>query len=77
MQQEDVLIRALKFLDTMVQRNDMEKAGFLKDLSTFWERFDERVLTNKVGPPTSAILQGRVVVAMEISLNHYNREWWL
>jgi SCY1-like protein 2 len=49
--QEDVLLRALKFLDTMLQRNNLEKAGFIKDLASFWERFDARVLTNRVVPP--------------------------
>eukprot|EP00873_Tetraselmis_striata_P012105 jgi/Tetstr1/432369/TSEL_021766.t1 len=48
---EDVLLRALKFLDSMLQRNNLEKAGFIKDLASFWERFDTRVLTNRVVPP--------------------------
>jgi hypothetical protein len=48
--QEDVLLRALKFLETMVQRSSLEKTGFLKDLGTFWERFDQRVLMQRVGP---------------------------
>ena len=46
--QEDVLVRALRFLDTLLQRDNLQKAAFLKDLTGFWTRFDARILRHKV-----------------------------
>ncbi|PRW61454.1 SCY1 2 [Chlorella sorokiniana] len=49
--QSDVLLRALKFLDTLIQREPMQKAAFLRDLPTMCAQFDARVLRYKVLPP--------------------------
>lgn len=46
--QGDVMLRALRFMDSMIQRDTMQKAAFLNDLSTFWHKFDDRVLRLKV-----------------------------
>ncbi len=46
--QGDVMLRALRFMDSMIQRDTMQKAAFLNDLTTFWDRFDDRVLRLKV-----------------------------
>ena len=42
------MLRALRFMDTMIQRDTMQKAAFLNDLATFWHKFDDRVLRLKV-----------------------------
>ena len=42
------MLRALRFMDSMIQRDTMQKAAFLTDLATFWDRFDDRVLRLKV-----------------------------
>ena len=47
-EQGDVMLRALRFMDSMIQRDAMQKAAFLNDLATFWDRFDDRVLRLKV-----------------------------
>ena len=47
--QEDTLVRALRFMDTLLQRDNLQKAAFLKDLTSFWPRFDARILCHKVG----------------------------
>ena len=46
--QGDVMLRALRFMDSMIQRDTMQKAAFLNDLTTFWHKFDDRVLRLKV-----------------------------
>ncbi len=46
--QGDVMLRALRFMDSMIQRGTMQKAAFLNDLTTFWHKFDDRVLRLKV-----------------------------
>ena len=46
--QGDVMLRALRFMDSMIQRDTVQKAAFLNDLATFWDRFDDRVLRLKV-----------------------------
>ncbi|DBA79962.1 TPA: hypothetical protein ACH3X1_008165 [Trebouxia sp. C0004] len=48
--QGDVMLRALRFMDSMIQRDTMQKAAFLNDLTTFWHKFDDRVLRLKVLP---------------------------
>lgn len=45
---EDVLLRALRFLDTMSSKEQVQKAAFLNDLNNFYSRFDTRVLKFKV-----------------------------
>ena len=42
--QEDMLLRALRFMDNMLQRDAVQKSAFLKDLAGFCTQFDERVL---------------------------------
>lgn len=49
--QGDTLLRALRFLDTMIQRDPMQKAAFLKDLPGLCTQLDTRVLKLKVLPP--------------------------
>lgn len=46
--QGDVMLRALRFMDSMIQRDSMQKAAFLNDLTTFWHKFDDRLLRLKV-----------------------------
>lgn len=46
--QGDVMLRALRFMDSMIQRDTMQKAAFLNDLTTFWHKFDDRVLRLQV-----------------------------
>ncbi|CAD7699579.1 unnamed protein product, partial [Ostreobium quekettii] len=48
--QEDLAVRALVFLDGFVQRDDLQKASFLKDLDGMWEKFDARIIRYKVLP---------------------------
>lgn len=43
-------MRALRFLDTLLQRDSLQKAAFLKDFANFWPRFDARILRYKVLP---------------------------
>ena len=38
------MLRALRFLDTLLQRDDAQKVAFLKDLATLWPQCDSRVL---------------------------------
>lgn len=40
---------SLQFLDTMIQRDSMQKAAFLRDLPAMCAQFDGRVLRYKVG----------------------------
>ena len=49
--QDDVLVRSLRFLDNLLQRDNLQKAAFLKDALKFWPRFDFRVLRYKARPP--------------------------
>jgi hypothetical protein len=49
--QEDVVIRALRFLEGFLQRDALQKAAFLKDLEGLWSRCDSRVLRYRVLPP--------------------------
>ncbi len=46
--QGDVMLRGLRFLDTMLQRDMLQKAAFLKDLPSLCALFDPRVLRLKV-----------------------------
>ena len=52
--QEDMLLRAVRFLDTMLQRDSLQKAAFLKDLAGLWPRVDARVLKFRLLPPLLA-----------------------
>jgi SCY1-like protein 2 len=52
--QEDMLLRAVRFLDTMIQRDNLQKAAFIKDLGGIWPRVDARVVKFRVLPPLLA-----------------------
>lgn len=52
--QEDMLLRAVRFLDSMIQRDTLQKAAFLKDLGAIWPRVDARVLKFRMVPPLLA-----------------------
>uniref|UniRef100_M4DI13 Protein kinase domain-containing protein n=1 Tax=Brassica campestris TaxID=3711 RepID=M4DI13_BRACM len=43
----DARLRALRFLDHMLERDNMQKSEFLKALSDMWKDFDSRVLRYK------------------------------
>ncbi|MBA0624019.1 hypothetical protein Godav_009432 [Gossypium davidsonii] len=45
---DDTRLRALRFLDHMLERDNMQKSEFLKALSDMWKDFDSRVLQYKV-----------------------------
>ena len=49
-----MLLRAVRFLDTMIQRDNLQKAAFLKDLGSIWPRVDARVLKFRMIPPLLA-----------------------
>lgn len=45
---DDLLLRAVQFLEGMVGRDSSHKASFLKDLDKFWTQLDVRIIRNKV-----------------------------
>ncbi|KAK7313970.1 hypothetical protein VNO77_39177 [Canavalia gladiata] len=60
----DTRLRALRFLDHMLARDNMQKSEFLKALSDMWKDFDARVLRYKVLPPLCAELRNVVIQPM-------------
>ncbi|XP_038975484.1 SCY1-like protein 2 [Phoenix dactylifera] len=60
----DTRLRALRFLDHMLERDNMQKTEFLKALSDMWKDFDARVLRYKVLPPLCAELRNMVMQPM-------------
>ncbi|XP_004290244.1 PREDICTED: SCY1-like protein 2 [Fragaria vesca subsp. vesca] len=60
----DTRLRALRFLDHMLERDNMQKSEFLKALSDMWKDFDARVLRYKVLPPLCAELRNLVMQPM-------------
>ncbi|KAJ4829044.1 hypothetical protein Tsubulata_031702 [Turnera subulata] len=60
----DTRLRALRFLDHMLERDNMQKTEFLKALSDMWKDFDSRVLRYKVLPPLCAELRNVVMQPM-------------
>lgn len=60
----DTTLRALRFLDHMLERDNMQKSEFLKALSEMWKDFDLRVLRYKVLPPLCAELRNMVMQPM-------------
>ncbi|KAF7824946.1 SCY1-like protein 2 [Senna tora] len=60
----DTRLRALRFLDHMLERDNMQKSEFLKALSDMWKDFDIRVLRYKVLPPLCAELRNVVMQPM-------------
>ncbi|GFQ00654.1 scy1-like protein 2 [Phtheirospermum japonicum] len=61
---QDTRLRALRFLDHMLERDNMQKSEFLKALSDMWKDFDSRVLRYKVLPPLCAELRNLVMQPM-------------
>ncbi|KAL1833622.1 hypothetical protein ACET3Z_003273 [Daucus carota] len=61
---DDTRLRALRFLDHMLARDNMQKSEFLKALSDMWKDFDSRVLRYKVLPPLCAELRNLVMQPM-------------
>ncbi|XP_074280167.1 SCY1-like protein 2 B isoform X2 [Silene latifolia] len=61
---DDTRLRALRFLDHMLGRDNMQKSEFLKALSDMWKDFDSRVLRYKVLPPLCAELRNVVMQQM-------------
>ncbi|KAJ0960920.1 hypothetical protein J5N97_001176 [Dioscorea zingiberensis] len=61
---DDTRLRALRFLDHMLERDNMQKTEFLKALSDMWKDFDSRVLRYKVLPPLCAELRNLVMQPM-------------
>ncbi|XP_021760840.1 SCY1-like protein 2 [Chenopodium quinoa] len=61
---DDTRLRALRFLDHLLERDNMQKTEFLKALSDMWKDFDSRVLRYKVLPPLCAELRNVVIQSM-------------
>ncbi|CAO1948378.1 unnamed protein product [Urochloa humidicola] len=61
---DDTRLRALRFLDHLLERDNMQKTEFLKALSEMWKDFDSRVLRYKVLPPLCAELRNMVMQPM-------------
>ncbi|MBA0746117.1 hypothetical protein Gogos_008660 [Gossypium gossypioides] len=66
--QDDTRLRALRFLDHMLERDNMQKSEFLKALSDMWKDFDSRVLQYKVLPPLCAELRNLVMQPMIVPM---------
>ncbi|KAL4335259.1 hypothetical protein GQ457_07G021980 [Hibiscus cannabinus] len=64
----DTRLRALRFLDHMLERDNMQKSEFLKALSDMWKDFDSRVLQYKVLPPLCAELRNLVMQPMIVPM---------
>lgn len=65
---DDTRLRAIRFLDHMLERDNMQKSEFLKALSTMWTGFDARVLRYKVLPPLCAELRNVVMQPMVLPM---------
>lgn len=61
---DDTRLRALRFLDHMLGKDNMQKSEFIKALSDMWKDFDSRVLRYKVLPPLCAELRNMVIQPM-------------
>ncbi|XP_038717562.1 SCY1-like protein 2 isoform X1 [Tripterygium wilfordii] len=61
---DDTRLRALCFLDHILERDNMQKSEFLKALSDMWKDFDPCVLRYKVLPPLCAELRNLVMQPM-------------
>ncbi|KAL8225431.1 hypothetical protein R6Q57_017988 [Mikania cordata] len=61
---DDTRLRALRFLDHMLARDNMQKSEFLKALLDMWKDFDARILRYKVLPPLCAELRNMVMQPM-------------
>ncbi|KAG4201012.1 hypothetical protein ERO13_A05G249800v2 [Gossypium hirsutum] len=65
---DDTRLRALRFLDHMLERDNMQKSEFLKALSDMWKDFDSRVLQYKVLPLLCAELRNLVMQPMIVPM---------
>ncbi|KAG0559084.1 hypothetical protein KC19_10G077800 [Ceratodon purpureus] len=65
---DDTRLRALRFLDHMLERDNMQKTQFLKAMSDMWTSFDARVLRFKVLPPLCAELRNEVMLPMVLPM---------
>ncbi|CAA0809829.1 Protein kinase family protein with ARM repeat domain [Striga hermonthica] len=61
---QDTRLRALRFLDHMLERDNMQKSEVLKALADMWKDFDSRALRYKVLPPLCAELRNMVMQPM-------------
>ncbi|KAG6553544.1 hypothetical protein Mapa_004457 [Marchantia paleacea] len=64
----DTRLRALRFLDHMLERDNMQKSDFLKALGEMWTGFDARVLRYKVLVPLCAELRNEVMQPMVLPM---------
>ncbi|CAM6090431.1 unnamed protein product [Calypogeia fissa] len=64
----DTRLRALRFLDHMLERDNMQKSDFLKALGEMWTGFDARVLRYKVLAPLCAELRNEVMQPMVLPM---------
>jgi SCY1-like protein 2 len=65
---DDTRLRALRFLDHMLERDNMQKTQFLKALADMWTGFDARVLRYKVLPPLCAELRNEIMQPMVLPM---------
>lgn len=65
---DDAGLRAIRFLDHMLERDNMQKSDFLKALAGMWTNFDARVLRYKVLPPLCAELRNVVMQPMVLPM---------
>ncbi|KAL5989632.1 hypothetical protein ACLOJK_010525 [Asimina triloba] len=74
---DDTRLRALRFLDHMLERDNMQKSEFLKALSDMWKDFDSRVLRYKgMNCPVGAV-HGPAAPKSGDAVNFNGREWGL
>lgn len=65
---DDIRLRALRFLDHMLERDNLQKTEFFKALSGLWSGFDPRVLRYKVLPPLLAELKNDAILQFTLPL---------
>eukprot|EP00879_Flechtneria_rotunda_P005950 GHRR01006256.1.p1 GENE.GHRR01006256.1~~GHRR01006256.1.p1 ORF type:complete len:896 (+),score=358.33 GHRR01006256.1:953-3640(+) len=58
---EDMLLRCLKFVDSILQRDNSQKVNFLKDLLGMWQQFDDRLLQHHILPPIVSEMRNDMV----------------
>eukprot|EP00271_Cylindrocystis_brebissonii_P007039 TRINITY_DN2014_c0_g1_i1.p1 TRINITY_DN2014_c0_g1~~TRINITY_DN2014_c0_g1_i1.p1 ORF type:complete len:1212 (+),score=286.96 TRINITY_DN2014_c0_g1_i1:322-3957(+) len=65
---EDIRLRALRFLDHMLERDNIQKSEFFKSLSGLWSGCDPRVLLYKVLPPLLSELKNEAILPFTLPL---------
>ncbi|GBG71258.1 hypothetical protein CBR_g8679 [Chara braunii] len=65
---DDTQLRALRFLDRMLERDNMQKAEFLKALGGMWSGFDGRILRYKVLPPLAIELRNEAMQVLVLPM---------